>query len=129
VVRDQMVLRGPFYRGEHQDRRDGSGWRIARARRRATRQTTARGFCPYAVVLATLERVGGAVSTWREKAHQRTTPRRPRTHAGRATLGPRRHPFGSACSVSSVGCVRPRRRAPGAGISIVQRWHSGAAER
>jgi hypothetical protein len=50
---------------------------------------------------------GGAMSTWREKARQRTTPRRPRTHASKATPGPRRCPFDSASSVSRVGCVRP----------------------
>jgi hypothetical protein len=92
-------------------------------------EVTSKEFCPYVVVLATLERVGGAVSMWHEKACQRTTPRRPRAHTGRATSRPRWHPFVSASSISRVGYARPRCRAPGTGISTVQRWHSGAAER
>jgi hypothetical protein len=89
--------------GQCEHAHTGAGVQRGGQRQGICMETTSKEFCPYAVVLATLERVGGAVSTLREGARQCTTPRRPHVHADRAMLESRRHPFGSASSVSRVG--------------------------
>jgi hypothetical protein len=114
--------------GQCERARVSAGAQRGRQRQGICVETMPKEFYPYTVVLATLERVSGAVSTRRKKVYQCTAPMRPHAHGGRATLGPRRHPFGSASSISRVGYARPRRRAPSAGISTVHRRHSGAAE-
>jgi hypothetical protein len=67
----------------------------------------------------------GHATQWRVPAH-RTYPAM-RARAGSATQGPRGHAFGTVSSASGAGCARLHHRAPGAGVSIVQRQHSKAA--
>jgi hypothetical protein len=67
---------------------------------------------------------GGAVSTRREKACQRTTPWWPHAHADRATSGPRWRPFGSVNSVSRACCVRALSACACGHDSAEQRRHS-----
>jgi hypothetical protein len=114
--------------GQRERARAGAGVQRGRQRQGICVEMTSKEFCSYAVVLATLERVGRAVSTRREEARQCTAPRRPRAHAGRATPGSRRHPFGSTSSVSRVGCMRPGGLHE-ASLSSSWRRHSGVVER